>query len=275
MKKLTITCKHCGTMFNSYPSDKRKFCSLGCAYKDPDRTSHVHKKNRGFSICRHCGIQFAIKTCSGLARFCSRSCSGKDAGKKNIQRIRLMNRPPSVKVMSKCQECGAIFISSPSAKRIFCSRKCAAPTRARKAAITQRLNGSYNSSNSYSRCISGWSEIGGKRCFFRSNWERIYAEYLERLKLCGIIQDWAYELDVIEFPENELNLVFHRPDFVVTHYWGKEYHEVKGIMDAKSLLKIKLTRQLRPDTPILVRDFQWFKDNAKMDSGRKNFVSII
>jgi hypothetical protein len=87
---------------------------------------------------------------------------------------------------------------------------------------------------------SGWREIAGRRCFFRSRWEANYARYLEWLKAQGAIAEWEYEPQTFWFEKIRRGTRSYLPDFRVTENNGSvAYHEVKGWMDAKSRTKIK------------------------------------
>ncbi len=110
----------------------------------------------------------------------------------------------------------------------------------------------------------GWYVVGDKRYYFRSNWERRYALYLEILKRHGEISDWQYEPDTFWFDKIKRGVRSYKPDFKVTHKNGSiEYIEVKGYMDSKSATKIKRMRIYHPTVVIRLVQREWFSQNAK------------
>lgn len=120
MAKVKITCQHCKTIFEVYPSRIKtaKFCGVSCRAE--------HQKNGTMRTCETCGQEF-YATPSGIkftgARFCSNKC--KDlANRKRVDRV--------------CEECGKEFwIIASSAARDgygrFCSRECYISYRAKNA----------------------------------------------------------------------------------------------------------------------------------------------
>jgi len=73
-----FVCIQCGTRFNAPPSRERKFCSLRCAYDNPNRVGGIaetQRKKRGFAACQKCGRVFEKHTHSGKGFFCSQICS--------------------------------------------------------------------------------------------------------------------------------------------------------------------------------------------------------
>ncbi len=100
-----------------------------------------------------------------------------------------------------------------------------------------------------------WCEVGGKRFYSRSKWERNYARYLEWLKQSGEIHDWDYEPKTFWFDKIKRGVVSYKPDFVM---WGlnyeAEYYEVKGYMDPKSRTKLKRMAKYYPDVTVIVID---------------------
>lgn len=111
---------------------------------------------------------------------------------------------------------------------------------------------------------AGWREIGGKRCYFRSRWEANYARYLEWLKLRGEILEWEHEPETFWFEAIRRGTRSYLPDFRVTERNGrKDYHEVKGYMDAKSVVKIKRMKKYYPHVRMIVIDGKAYKAIAK------------
>jgi hypothetical protein len=87
----------------------------------------------------------------------------------------------------------------------------------------------------------------------RSTWEANYAQYLEQLKIRGVIADWEYEADTFIFDGVHFGPLAYTPDFKVT---GKDgavaYHEVKGWMDRLSRLKLKRMAKFYPEVPVII-----------------------
>jgi hypothetical protein len=111
----------------------------------------------------------------------------------------------------------------------------------------------------------GWSEIGGKRCFFRSTWELRFAGYLEMLKKGGIIAEWEYEPQTFWFEGICRGTTNYTPDFKITLPGGGiEFWEVKGWMDARSRTKLRRMKKYHPDVVIKVFDQNWFRTNKNL-----------
>ena len=106
---------------------------------------------------------------------------------------------------------------------------------------------------------SGWREIGGKRNYYRSQWEANYARYLEWLKQRGEILDWEHEPETFWFEGIKRGVCSYLPDFRVTEKKRDgsisiEYHEVKGWMDGRSATKIRRMAKYHPDVKLIVID---------------------
>ena len=100
---------------------------------------------------------------------------------------------------------------------------------------------------------AAWYEIGGKRNYYRSQWEANYAYYLEFLKQVKQIKDWEHEPDTFWFEGIKRGVVSYLPDFKVTNMdQSIEYHEVKGYMDGRSATKIKRMAKYHPDIKLVV-----------------------
>lgn len=110
--------------------------------------------------------------------------------------------------------------------------------------------------NRYSRGRGSHVFIEGKKYWFRSSWEVIYAKYLQFMKEGGAINGWEYEVDTFWFEKIKRGVRSYKPDFKVWYANGEvEYHEVKGWMDAKSKTKLKRMAKYHPDVKIvLIRD---------------------
>lgn len=109
--------------------------------------------------------------------------------------------------------------------------------------------------NTYSRTKKGWHVVGGKRYFYKSQWEVNYAKYLEFLKKAKHILDWEYEPDTFWFEKIRRGVRSYTPDFKVTYAGDKvEYHEVKGWMDTKSKTKLARMAKYYPQISLVLVD---------------------
>src|SRR5699024_4535545 len=105
-----------------------------------------------------------------------------------------------------------------------------------------------------------WAEFGGKRNYYRSQWELNYARYLEMLKSMGEIKEWEHEPKTFWFDGVKRGTTSYLPDFRVTESDGSvAYHEVKGWMDARSKTKIKRMAKYHPDVELIVIDSKAYK----------------
>ena len=99
-------------------------------------------------------------------------------------------------------------------------------------------------------------------CYSKSNYERLFAKYLQFLKTKKHIKEWWYEPDLFYFEGIKRGVTNYTPDFKVENPDGSfEYFEIKGYMDAKSKTKIKRMAKYHPDVKLEVRDKDWFKEN--------------
>lgn len=112
--------------------------------------------------------------------------------------------------------------------------------------------------------VGEWCEIGGKRKYLRSHWEKNYAHYLEFLKVIGYIKDWNYETKTFWFEGIRRGVNNYKPDFfVILNDGQEEFREVKGYMDSKSKTKLKRMKKYFPLVKMRVIDGAWFKKNGK------------
>ncbi len=252
---ITTHCKTCGSDFQSYESQKAKFCSPRCAYNDKDRIKHIVKKDRGTRICLHCKKEFQVHTGAPNAKCCSRQCNGSMIGTLALNRT---PRPNKHIITFSCKICGNTFEATRKSERIYCSRKC----QLKDPELKKRRVESFNSKihpNSYSRTRKGWVEVGGKRFFARSSWEANYGRFLQFQKEQGIILDWDHEPDTFWFEGIKRGVMSFLPDFKVTTTSGIEYHEVKGWMDSRSKTKIKRMAKYHPEVRLIVIDQYRYK----------------
>ena len=123
----------------------------------------------------------------------------------------------------------------------------------RKALETRERNGTLVPERPHGSWKAGWHEIGGRRKYYRSNWEANYARYLEWLKSLGEILDWHHEPKTFWFDGIKRGAVSYLPDFLVIEKDGQEvYHEVKGWMDDRSRVKIERMRRYHPSVQLVV-----------------------
>lgn len=107
---------------------------------------------------------------------------------------------------------------------------------------------------------AGWREIGGKRKYFRSQWEANYACYLEWLKTLGEIKEWEHEAETFWFHEIKRGSITYLPDFRVTENNGSvAFHEVKGWMDDRSKIKLKRMAKYYPHVRVVLIDASAYK----------------
>jgi hypothetical protein len=99
----------------------------------------------------------------------------------------------------------------------------------------------------------GWVTVGGKKHFFRSQWEVDYARYLEILKKYKRIKEWEYEPKTFWFEGIKRGVRSYLPDFRITEHDGTKYFvEVKGYMDSRSKTKLKRMKKYHPDVKLLM-----------------------
>jgi hypothetical protein len=256
----SIFCKTCGRGFLANPSSHRKYCCQRCAYDSKERVAHCVKKERGTAVCKNCGAKFKLKTCSGLGKFCCKRCARSFNGKRNILIALSTPRPPSKKIEHICHGCGKRFMALPSLNRKFCGTKCANTSNIMIMMKVMRDRGFLSVEKCYSRCRRGRYVIAGVEHFFRSGWEKIYAEFLQSRVDSGEIASWSYETQKFLFPQNDHGIQSYRVDFTITNKDGsEEYHEVKGWMDEKSKIKLALCAKHFPDKPVVIIGSPWFR----------------
>lgn len=80
----------------------------------------------------------------------------------------------------------------------------------------------------------------GEKYYFRSEWEYVYALFLEKCANDKKITKWEYEPKTFVFK----NGLTYLPDFRITKTDGVvEYHEIKGWFDERSKKKISLMKK--------------------------------
>lgn len=107
---------------------------------------------------------------------------------------------------------------------------------------------------------SGWDEVGGKRCYFRSRWEFNFASYLEHLKRKGDLFDWEHEPKTFIFNDVVRGPTSYTPDFRVIECDGSTvYHEIKGWMDDRSKCKLEAIARTYPDIQLRLTNDKKYK----------------
>lgn len=110
--------------------------------------------------------------------------------------------------------------------------------RAMKAVKTKRENGVIaTTNNAYSRCKGGIRQDLNQ--YFRSSWEANIARILNYLNI-----EWKYEYKRFNFSEEKEGVLSYQPDFYLPKY--NKWIEVKGWMDEKSKLRLKLFKKYYP-----------------------------
>lgn len=110
----------------------------------------------------------------------------------------------------------------------------------------------------------GWANIGGKKKYFRSKWERNYARYLQLLKESNQIADWSHEPHIFWFEGVSRGTNNYTPDYKVELLNGSfEYHEVKGYETSKDRTKYRRMKKYYPQVKLRVIGADWFKENNK------------
>lgn len=125
---------------------------------------------------------------------------------------------------------------------------------------------------------AGWSEVGGKRYYFRSGLEVRWARYLQILKELGEIRDWFYEFKKFEFEGIRSGTVFYTPDFYVSMelVGGSIWHEVKGHIQQRDCTKFRRMQKYYPDEKmILVIQRITKKNKLLVDRCRKYVAGVI
>jgi len=115
----------------------------------------------------------------------------------------------------------------------------------------------------HKKSTAAWREIGGRRIYFRSQWEFNYCAWLQYQKDKGMIHDWQHESKTFWFEDIKRGVRSYLPDFQVfldESHW--HWVEVKGYYDSKSLTKIKRFRKYYPEESLILIDSKWFSANS-------------
>jgi hypothetical protein len=153
---------------------------------------------------------------------------------------------------------------SERAKRLWANPKSKFNSLSHRAFMSNRMSdfqiNNPNKSNNYSRTKKGWFVKDGQKIAMRSSWEFNYAHFLNKLVLDGKIKSWEYEAKSFKFPKLIFGCRTYTPDFLVIKNDDTIiYHEVKGWMDEKSILKIKLMKKYFPKVKLKIIDEMKYK----------------
>lgn len=107
--------------------------------------------------------------------------------------------------------------------------------------------------------------VGVRGIRFRSKAEANYAAYLDWLVHVGGVQSWDYEPRTFWFTLDAVDggvrrgVTSYKPDFLVwqeraTRGAWREWHEVKGYMDARSKTALARMKLYYPDETVIVID---------------------
>ena len=128
-------CVECKTQKPATVHQMRKtYCSKECMASGYRKRmigeSNPNHRDAGNRVCAYCGVGY--QSYSKTSKFCSHACSCKAHTKPKQPRqivLRLVKQKPTKKARAKkleknCIQCGALYLSSPSQKRLFCSYRC-------------------------------------------------------------------------------------------------------------------------------------------------------
>jgi len=192
-----------------------------------------------------------------------RSAAGRFIGRRTMKQNRIV--APKVNWVShRCVACGKRFNAWKSNERKFCSMACSSNDPDLKRRRVEKRNSNPDKSRLYSTRSAKWVEIGGKRFFGRSSWERNYGRYLQFQKEHKIVSDWDHETTTFWFDEIKRGTRSYLPDFKVTLWTGEEeFHEVKGWMTRKSKTQIRRMKKYHPEIKLVVIDQVRYRALAK------------
>ena len=95
--------------------------------------------------------------------------------------------------------------------------------------------------------------INGKDYAFRSKGEHKVALYLETLRVCKVIKDWAYEQTKFCFPSEQDPVRTWLIDFDVLENDGNFYYiEYKGLVEPDTKRKLLLLSKYRPEVKVVM-----------------------
>lgn len=241
----------CAKIFQSYPSQNKKYCSTWCA-------RHSRWKER--PKCLQCGHL----TKRHRSKFCSIFC--RDTYR-TIHNLRKGLRKKVKTLPRECWYCGKVYNPIHSKQR-YCSRHCGGMThresiaaiakRPRKPITEQtRLKMSIaatkrSASRHYTKGIGGVREDIGH--YVRSSWEANFCRYLKFQDI-----NYTYEPDNFYLHLSDKTIIY-TPDFKIAE--GK-YYEVKGWWDERSKLIRELMKNQHPAIEITYIDVGVYREIEK------------
>lgn len=247
--KVKRTCLVCKKEFEIYEKESRRrvdrglYCSVICRAKT-QRKDKTYKRQLKLKLkvnrLRKCMVcQANYYSYNKKSRACSVKCAGELRTGANNHGWK------GGKPKRKCVQCNKSFTAHSNldiergfAK--FCNRRC-------HAIYSSKIN---KNKNVYSTAKGGRRE--DLNMYFRSSWEANYARYLNFQVKHGAIKEWHYEPKTFEFPVKR-GSKFYTPDFLIINNNGsKEYHEIKGYMDAQSKTKLKRMKKYYPEVKLYV-----------------------
>jgi very-short-patch-repair endonuclease len=112
---LQTTCQGCGKVFETFPSQPRKYCSVAC--KNLNKSAEV--------TCKNCGKVSRVPKCLSSRPFCSVDCQRSYEHLNGKEKARGRRSGYTTKV---CKTCGIEFeiLSSKADRRNHCSVSCRA-----------------------------------------------------------------------------------------------------------------------------------------------------
>lgn len=254
-------CKKCGKGF--FPgSSVSKFCSQCRMFK-----------------CKNCGKEY--KAWPGkITNFCSKKCQdnyrrGRRYGKRPVISKEELHRRKlaahdlwATRKEELIQKIRA-SMARPEVKAklsLLNKRERSPMSDEHKAKISDRLVGKFPA-NFQEFCQEnsrgskhGWIEIGGKKFYMRSTWERNYARYIQWLKEAGEIKDWDYECHRFVFEKIKFGTRTYLPDFKIIENDGSYYWvEVKGRLMQRGRTQLKRMLKYFPEEKVLVLDEAQYK----------------
>lgn len=125
--------------------------------------------------------------------------------------------------------------------------------RQHKMMVTKAQRGNLVHQRPHTSWRAGWRTVGSRAYYFRSQWEANFACYLEWQREQGLIRAWAFEPMTYFLKGAEGQTLAYIPDFrVFTLSEAVIFYEVKGWMDARSILKLRLMAEQHPHVMLTV-----------------------
>ena len=217
----TSLCPVCGKEFQWNRAHKpQKFCSRECSYNSQRKLKEI--------VCQSCGEMFTVNWENSKRKYCSLEC---------------VHKANDTQIYIECKQCGQSFrareLDVKNGKK-YCSNKC------RYLGTTSGFGLSWK---------AGYRNDLGD-VYFRSSWEANYARLLNHMKDMCVVRDWEFEPEAFEFEDGTVYI----PDFLVTSMKGrKTYHEVKGWLDERSIRKLKLMKEHKPNVDVVLVDTSLYR----------------